>query len=96
MTINTHPTVRVLQRSRNADIAAVPTALRSEWIKTRSLRSNPAILGLTVVVGLLLSLILAVFVKDDPNKHIPFTVGDTFIFSTWLRAHDRSDWALMV
>jgi ABC-2 type transport system permease protein len=71
-------------RSGRDDVAAVPAALRSEWIKTRSLRANPAILGLTVVLGLLLSLILAVFVKDDPNKHIPFTVGDTFIFSTWL------------
>jgi ABC-2 type transport system permease protein len=71
-------------RSRNDDLAAVPAALRSEWIKTRSLRSNVAILGLTVVLGVLLSLILAVFVKDDPKKHIPFTVGDTFIFSTWL------------
>jgi hypothetical protein len=77
----TSPTIT---RSGSADLAAVPAALRSEWIKTRSLRSNPAILGLTVVVGLLLSLILAVFVKDDPKKHIPFTIGDTFIFSTWL------------
>src|SRR5215213_8080825 len=71
-------------RARRDDFAAVPAAVRSEWIKTRSLRSNPSILGLTVVVGLLLSLILAIFVKDDPNKHVPFTVGDTFIFSTWL------------
>jgi ABC-2 type transport system permease protein len=71
-------------RAHRDDLAALPAALRSEWIKTRSLRSNPAILGLTVVVGLILSLILAIFVKDDPNKHVPFTVGDTFIFSTWL------------
>ena len=77
-------THRMNTRSRSEDLVSVAAALRSEWIKTRSLRSNPAILGLTVVVGLLLSLILAVFVKDDPNKHIPFTVGDTFIFSTWL------------
>jgi ABC-2 type transport system permease protein len=73
-----------VSRSRSDEVAAVPAALRSEWIKTRSLRSNPAILGLTVVAGVLLSLILAVFVKEDPNKHVPFTVGDTFIFSTWL------------
>jgi hypothetical protein len=75
---------RTVTRSRSADLAALPAALHSEWIKARSLRSNPAILGLTVVVGLLLSLILAVLVKEDPKKHIPFTVGDTFIFSTWL------------
>jgi hypothetical protein len=77
-------TSTAITRSRKDDLAAVPAALRSEWIKTRSLRSNPAILGLTVVVGLLLSLILAVFVKEDPNKHVPFTIADTFIFSTWL------------
>jgi ABC-2 type transport system permease protein len=77
-------TAPAISRSREHDLAAVPAALRSEWIKTRSLRSNPAILGLTVVVGLLLSLILAVFVKDDPKKHVPFTIADTFIFSTWL------------
>jgi ABC-2 type transport system permease protein len=80
----TTTTTTTTTRSRNDDLAAIPAALRSEWIKTRSLRSNVAILGLTVVLGVLLSLILAVFVKDDPKKHIPFTVGDTFIFSTWL------------
>jgi ABC-2 type transport system permease protein len=83
-TTTTTTTITSTTRSRNDDLAAIPAALRSEWIKTRSLRSNVAILGLTVVLGVLLSLILAVFVKDDPKKHIPFTVGDTFIFSTWL------------
>ena len=58
--------------------------MRSEWIKLRSLRSTPAILGLTVVIGVLLSWILATFVKTDPDTHEIFTVGKTFIFSTWL------------
>ncbi len=49
-----------------------------------SLRSNVAILALTPVIGVLLSWILAVFVKTDPDTDLPFTIGDTFIFSTWL------------
>jgi hypothetical protein len=65
-------------------LATVPASLRSEWIKLRSLRSTPAILGLTVVIGVLLSWILATFVKTDPQTDEVFTVGDTFIFSTWL------------
>lgn len=70
---------------RSADgVAAFPAALRSEWIKFRSLRSTPALLGVAVVVGVLLSWILATFVKTDPNTDLPFTIGETFIFSTWL------------
>lgn len=71
-------------RSRRTDVATLPTALRSEWIKLSSLRSNRRILGLTVVVGILLSWILATFVKTDPNTHEVFTIAQTFIFSTWL------------
>ena len=77
------PTVP-MTRDRDDDLAAVPAAVRSEWIKLRSLRSTPAILCLTIVIGVLLSWILATFVKTDPNTHEVFTVGQTFIFSTWL------------
>lgn len=76
-----HPLVR---RHRRDDVAGLPAAIRSEWIKLRSLRSTPAVLGATVVVGVLLSWILATFVKTDPNTQEVFTVGQTFIFSTWL------------
>ncbi len=71
-------------RSRQDDIASVPAAVRSEWIKFWSIRSNPAILGLAVVIGVLLSWILATFVKTDPDTHEVFTIAQTFIFSTWL------------
>ena len=95
MTITTHPTasasvaqasptVRVLQRSRRDDTASIPAALHSEWIKVSSLRSNVTILALTPVIGVALSWILATFVKIDPDTDLPFTVGETFIFSTWL------------
>ena len=60
----------------------MPAAIRSEWIKLRSLRSTPAILAATVVIGVLLSWILATFVKTDPNTDEAFTISQTFIFST--------------
>jgi ABC-2 type transport system permease protein len=92
MTITTLPSTAVNAaarprpaiRQRTDDLAALPTALRSEWIKLRSLRSTPGLLGAVVVIGVLLSWILATFVKTDPDTHLPFTIGDTFIFSTWL------------
>ena len=36
------------------------------------------------MIGILLSWILATFVKTDPDTNLPFTIGETFIFSTWL------------
>jgi hypothetical protein len=78
------PTVGLPQRSRRDDTASIPTALRSEWIKVSSLRSNVTILALTPVIGVALSWIMATFVKIDPDTDIPFTVDVTFIFSTWL------------
>jgi hypothetical protein len=62
----------------------VPAAVKSEWIKLRSLRSTPAVLAATVVIGVGLSWILATFVKTDPYNDEPFTISQTFIFSTWL------------
>ena len=71
-------------RDRRDDLAAFPAALRSEWIKLRSIRSTPALLGIVVIISVLLSWILATFVKTDPDTHEVFTIGQTFIFSTWL------------
>jgi ABC-2 type transport system permease protein len=95
MTITTHPTVAasaphgssavgVLQRSRRDDVASIPTALHSEWIKVSSLRSNRTILALAPVIGFTLTWILATFVKVDPDTDLPFTIGQTSFFSTWL------------
>jgi hypothetical protein len=80
----TAPRPQPLTRQRSDDIAALPAALRSEWIKVRSLRSTPGLLAAVVVIGVLLSWILATFVKTDPDTHLPFTIGETFVFSTWL------------
>jgi hypothetical protein len=72
------------ERARRDDVASIPTALRSEWIKLTTLRSNVAILALAPIIGVLLSWILAVFVKIDPDTNQPFNIGETFVFSTWL------------
>jgi ABC-2 type transport system permease protein len=72
------------QRTRRHDIAGFPATLRSERIKVASLRSNVTIMAMTPVIGVLLSWILAVFVETDPDTGLPFTIGETFIFSTWL------------
>jgi ABC-2 type transport system permease protein len=75
---------RAVARNRQHDLAAVPAAIGSEWIKLRSLRSNSAIFGLTIVVGLVMSWVLATLVKTDPYTDEVFTVADTFIVSSWL------------
>jgi ABC-2 type transport system permease protein len=92
MTITTLPSTvlhaderpRPPTRQRSDDVSALPAALRSEWIKVRSLRSTPGLLAAVVIIGVLLSWILATFVKTDPDTDLPFTVGETFVFSTWL------------
>ena len=80
----TEPRPQPMTRQRGNDIAALPAAVRSEWIKIRSLRSTPGLLAAVVAIGVLLSWILATFVKTDPDTHLPFTIGETFVFSTWL------------
>ena len=80
----TRVATRVVTRTRQHDLAAVPAAIRSEWIKLRSLRSNRAIFGFTIVAGVVMSWVLATFVKTDPYEHLPFTVANTFMTATWL------------
>jgi ABC-type transport system involved in multi-copper enzyme maturation permease subunit len=59
-------------------------AIRSEWIKLRSVRSTPVFLSLAALVGVGMSLILGLVVKTDPYEDLPFTVGNTFLVSSWL------------
>jgi hypothetical protein len=80
----TIPADRLTTRTRQDDVAAVPGAIRSEWIKLRSLRSNRYIFGLTGLIGVVMSWVLATFVKTDPYEHLPFTVSNSFMTSTWL------------
>ncbi|MDO8388981.1 MAG: ABC transporter permease [Actinomycetota bacterium] len=78
------PAARLTTRTSRDDLHAVPAAITSEWIKLRSLRANRAIFGLTAVVGVVMSWVLATFVKTDPYEHLPFTVANTFMTATWL------------
>lgn len=68
-------------RSTGDDVRAVPTVLRSEWIKLSSVRTNKAIVGVTVLVGGITSWAVAMFVTDEV-----LTVSDVFIYSTVLTA----------
>lgn len=60
------------------------SALRSEWIKIRSVRSTPLFLGLAATVGTGMALVLGKVLKDDPYEHLPFTIANTFLVSSWL------------
>jgi hypothetical protein len=51
-------------RSRTDDVHAVPAALRSEWIKVSTLRTNKVILGLTAGVGATIAAALAATATD--------------------------------
>jgi ABC-type transport system involved in multi-copper enzyme maturation permease subunit len=62
----------------------IRAAIRSEWIKLRSVRATPIFVGVTAVIGVGMSLILGNVVKTDPYEHLPFTVGNTFLVSSWL------------
>lgn len=59
-------------------------AVRSEWIKLRSVRATAVFVGLATVLGVGMTLILGNAVKTDPYDHLPFTIGNTFIVSSWL------------
>ena len=59
-------------------------AIHSEWIKLRSVRATTIFVGVAAIVGVAMSLILGKVVKTDPYEHLPFTIGNTFIVSTWL------------
>jgi ABC-type transport system involved in multi-copper enzyme maturation permease subunit len=58
----TGPTRR---RTRGDDLSALPGALKSEWIKATSLRSNRAIVVVTFIGGAATSLLVATLVKDE-------------------------------
>jgi len=59
-------------------------AIRSEWIKLRSVRATTIFAGLSIAIGVAMSLILGAVVKTDPYEHLPFTIGNTFLVSIWI------------
>jgi len=69
-------------RTRNKTLKALPTTLRSEWIKLSTIRSNTAILALTVALNGLVSWAIANFVTDEGELF----VDKVFAFSTLFTA----------
>jgi uncharacterized integral membrane protein len=66
---------RSAARTRSDDVRAVPSALRSEWIKLRALRANTVILVLTGSIGALIAAVLAA-TNTDPT----LTAAELFIY----------------
>ena len=72
---------RHLMRTRRHDVAALPAALHSEYIKLTSLRSNTAIAVLTGLIGLFATWATAALVTDEV-----LVLSDVFVYSTFLTA----------
>jgi hypothetical protein len=77
----TLPTSRAAAATPTAGHARVAAALRSEWIKSTTVRTNKAILVGAFVFSSLLSWATAAFYTDEV-----LTVANAFLFSTWLTA----------
>lgn len=56
---------RAATRSKSDDVKAIPTVLKSEWIKLSSVRANKAILAVTVGAGVLVAWAVATLVTDE-------------------------------
>ncbi len=69
-------------RSRTDTVAALPRTLRSEWIKLSTIRSNTAILALTIALNGIVSWAIANFVTDEGELF----VDKVFAFSTLFTA----------
>lgn len=77
----TLPTSRAAGATPTAGHARLAAALRSEWIKSTTVRTNKAILVGAFVFSSLLSWATAAFYTDEV-----LTVAEAFVFSTWLTA----------
>jgi ABC-2 type transport system permease protein len=67
-----------------APVRPLRAAIHSEWIKVRSIRSTPALVGVSAVLGVAMAVILGKLVVEDPYEHRPFTIATTFLVSTFL------------
>ena len=69
-------------RTQNDTLKALPTTLKSEWIKLSTIRSNTAILALTIALNGVVSWAIANFVTDEGELF----VDKLFAFSTLFTA----------
>ena len=78
---NPSPTVLTAPptRSTSDTIKAMPSALRSEWLKVITLRSNLAIMGLTAAVSGLATWAIARFVSETTTTSELFTFPTVFV-----------------
>ncbi len=81
-TINPTTSDQPAIRSSGGDLQALPAALRSEWIKLSTIRSNSAILALTIALNGLVCWAIANFVTDEGELF----VDKVFAFSTLFTA----------
>lgn len=74
-----HPIASSVPASRStADVAkALPTTLKAEWIKLSSIRSNSAIVALTLTVGAFVSWAVGTYVTDAGE----LTITNVFTFA---------------
>jgi hypothetical protein len=68
-------------RTRRSDAATLPAAVRSEYVKLTTVRSNTAIAVLTGLIGVFATWATAALVKDEV-----LVVSDVFVYSTFLTA----------
>jgi ABC-2 type transport system permease protein len=83
-TITITSTTTTVLPTASPTVRDLKAAIHSEWIKFRSVRATAIFVGLAVVIGVGMSVILGSVVKTDPYEHLPFTIGNTFLVSTWL------------
>ena len=81
---STSPSTSTSTPALSPIIRDLRAATHSEWIKLSSIRAMPIFVGLSVAIGVGMSLILGKIVKTDPYDHLPFTIGNTFLVSSWL------------
>lgn len=77
----TLPTSRAAEATPTAGHARLAAVLRSEWIKSTTVRTNKAILVGAFVFSSLMSWATAVFYTDEV-----LTAAEVFVYSTWLTA----------
>ena len=70
--------------ARSASPSPLRAAVRSEFIKLRSIRSTAVFVGLASLVGIAMTVVLGHAVRTDPYDDLPFTIGNTFLVSSWL------------
>ncbi len=68
-------------RTRGHDLRALPAAVRSDYLKLTTLRSNTAIAVLTAMLGFFSTWATAALVKDEV-----LVVSDVFVYPTFLTA----------